>query len=197
MKSNQPTTIAFLCGVLVLLPGAALAHPAGAQIGGLATGIFHPLTGWDHLAALVAIGAWIGQTQWERPKGPSGVFLAAFAAGGVTGIALGAPAAIESALIASLAALGLLIALAASPERGWGLSGIALFGGIQGLAHGAELQAAAAATAPYVVGLAGTSIALLALGAAAARIAERTSWPILRFSGGLLTASAAGAVALT
>lgn len=193
MKPIQSTLFILLSGAFVLMPGAALAHPAGAHIGGLVTGIFHPLTGWDHLATLVAIGAWIGQTQWERPRGSSGVFLAAFAAGGVTGVAFGAPAAIESALIASLAAIGLLIALAARPGRGWGLSGIALFGGIQGLAHGAEIPAATAAMAPYAVGLAGTSIALLALGAAAARLAERSPWPILRISGGLLAAGCAGA----
>ena len=45
--------------VLAMLPAApALAHTAGVSVAGFAAGFFHPLSGFDHLLAMVSIGIW-------------------------------------------------------------------------------------------------------------------------------------------
>ena len=43
--------------VLVASADAAAAHVGGIP-GGFASGFFHPLLGWDHVAAMVAVGMW-------------------------------------------------------------------------------------------------------------------------------------------
>lgn len=57
MRHNASKTLALIA---MLLPLAASAH-TGADGGvhhGFATGFLHPLTGADHLAAMVAVGLW-------------------------------------------------------------------------------------------------------------------------------------------
>ncbi|HWT21636.1 MAG TPA: HupE/UreJ family protein, partial [Variovorax sp.] len=57
MRHHASKTLALLA---MLLPLAASAH-TGADGGihhGFATGFLHPLTGADHLAAMVAVGLW-------------------------------------------------------------------------------------------------------------------------------------------
>ena len=46
--------------VLSLLPLAAFAHPGHETLGFLA-GVLHPLTGVDHLIAMLAVGMWAAQ----------------------------------------------------------------------------------------------------------------------------------------
>jgi urease accessory protein len=42
----------------LLAAGAAAAHEGRAAGGGFATGFLHPIMGWDHVAAMVAVGLW-------------------------------------------------------------------------------------------------------------------------------------------
>lgn len=53
-----------LLTLLLLLPSTANAHTETGAVGGLIIGFLHPLTGLDHVVAMVAVGLW-------------GVFLAA------------------------------------------------------------------------------------------------------------------------
>jgi len=56
--------------VALLSPTAAFAH-SGHSDGGLLTGILHPITGLDHMAAMVAVGLWAalmgGKAMWRLP----------------------------------------------------------------------------------------------------------------------------------
>ena len=45
-----------LVAALLALPASA--HEQTGLIGGLTSGILHPLTGLDHLVAMVAVGLW-------------------------------------------------------------------------------------------------------------------------------------------
>lgn len=57
---------------LFLLAGVPLAqaHP-GHGPAGFVTGFIHPLTGWDHLMAMLAVGLWAsqlgGRARWALP----------------------------------------------------------------------------------------------------------------------------------
>ena len=50
-------TIAVLC----LVPRMAFAHETGGEAAGLAQGFLHPISGWDHILAMVAVGLWGAQ----------------------------------------------------------------------------------------------------------------------------------------
>jgi hydrogenase/urease accessory protein HupE len=43
-----------LAGALLLAAAAASAHTGGVAGGGFATGLLHPIPGWDHVAAMDA-----------------------------------------------------------------------------------------------------------------------------------------------
>jgi len=130
-----------LAGVGLLLPALVLAHPGvdGAHAhGALLSGLWHPFTGADHLAAMLALGVWSAlsiRPVWLAPA----AFVLMLAAGALAGFAGLAVPAVEPMIAASLLVIGLLIvrrqglplALAA------GLAG--LFAFFHGAAHGSEL----------------------------------------------------------
>ena len=44
--------------VLAVLAGGASAHTGAGVAGGFASGFLHPVLGWDHVVAMVAVGLW-------------------------------------------------------------------------------------------------------------------------------------------
>ena len=44
--------------ILVMLAQAAEAHVGPGAGSGFWSGILHPITGWDHVVAMVAVGLW-------------------------------------------------------------------------------------------------------------------------------------------
>ncbi len=44
--------------LLVLMPETASAHAGTGGVGGFVSGFKHPLTGLDHVVAMVAVGLW-------------------------------------------------------------------------------------------------------------------------------------------
>src|ERR1700757_2859034 len=72
--------------LLALLPSTADAHPETSTVGGFVRGFIHPLTGLDHIVAMVAVGLWgafLGPPAiWILPV----VFPLVMAFGGVLGI---------------------------------------------------------------------------------------------------------------
>jgi len=44
--------------LIVALPSPAIAHDGTGLAGGFATGFTHPLSGFDHMLAMVAVGIW-------------------------------------------------------------------------------------------------------------------------------------------
>ncbi|MEJ5211515.1 MAG: HupE/UreJ family protein [Burkholderiales bacterium] len=177
---------------------AALAH-TGHGSAGLAAGLLHPFTGWDHLLAMVAVGLWAAQARqraavWWLPA----AFMGALLAGAVLAMA-GAPQVgpatwVESGIAASVLALGLCITLALRPPLLASLFVTATFGLVHGYAHGLELPDAASPLL-YTVGflLATASLHLMGvvLGYAARRHVLAT-----RLMGGLIAAGGVGFLTL-
>lgn len=123
--------------VLLLAPNAALAHTGEHGLAFVA-GLWHPVSGLDHLLAMIAVGLLAGVTgaraTWAMPL----TFLSALLAGGVMG-AYGLPLpAVEPMILSSIILLGALITLQARPTLGTILPFVALFGMAHGYAHGVE-----------------------------------------------------------
>lgn len=144
-----------LLNAIVLVAACAVSTGASAHIGpndlaqtGFLTGFRHPLTGLDHLAAMVAVGLWSALA--ARRAGPELLwgplaFASLLLAGAVLGLQGMVLPAVEPMIAASLLVLGLLVV---ARQRLPGVAAAALVGTFaifHGIAHGTELAGAASA----------------------------------------------------
>jgi urease accessory protein len=148
--------------ILVGLHSAALAH-VGFHPAGLGDGIAHPLSGIDHVLAMVAVGLWASQMRWPAWWVLPLTFPAAMAVGAALGFAGVALPWTEIGIAVSVLVLGLVIAFARRPPLAVSVVLIALFALVHGYAHGAELPASAPGFA-YAIGFLTATLALHAIG---------------------------------
>jgi urease accessory protein len=179
----------------ILAGGAAQAHTGEGVAGGLASGFLHPLFGWDHVVAMVAVGLWgavLGAPAlWLLPV----VFPVVMALGGATGVA-GVPLpAVEAGIALSGVVLGLLVAFAVRAPL-WGAAAIVgAFAVFHGHAHGTELPAAAGPVA-YAVGFV-IATGLLHVAGIAIGLLWHKPWGVWAVRGAGAVVAAVGAAFLT
>jgi urease accessory protein len=147
-----------LLGALAALLAAApaWAHTPGVVQGGFAQGLFHPLTGADHVLAMVSLGILAallgGRRVWQLPL----AFMGVMAIGGMVGF-IGLPLfAVEQMIALSVLVLGLVIAVSARLPQAASLALVAAFALFHGHAHGTEL-AAGASPVLYSLGFLGAT----------------------------------------
>lgn len=174
----------WLLAALAFTAPPALAHPNTGLGVGFVSGFTHPLTGIDHILAMVAVGIWgtqLGKPAiWLLPV----TFPLVMSFGGVLGVR-GVPLpGVETGVAASAVVLGLMIVLAARPPIAVAAVIVGAFAIFHGYAHGVELPKAAYPLA-YGVGFV-LSTGLLHLTGIAIGLIER--WPV-----GLRTLRAVGA----
>jgi urease accessory protein len=165
-----------------------MAHTGLEHATSFSSGFLHPLTGPDHLLAMVAVGLWAGlnggRAVWAWPVAFVGVMLVGGALG-MSGIALPA---VESGILASVVVLGLLVLTAARVPVALGAALVGVFALLHGHAHGAELPAATAAIS-YSAGFALATALLHAVGLGLAFLSAREAGSLLvRGAGGLIAA---------
>ncbi|MDM7942328.1 MAG: HupE/UreJ family protein [Hydrogenophaga sp.] len=153
MSSSALIKRSLFAVALATLSFSAAAHVGGAHDhGGLLTGFLHPITGLDHLAAMLAVGVWSAMTTrrlWVAPLS----FAALLLAGALLAQAgIGFPA-IEPMIAASLLVVGLLLAAQVKLPEAAGAVLVGTFALFHGAAHGQEL-ADGAALAGMVLGTA-------------------------------------------
>lgn len=129
----------------------AAAHDGAGTVGGFVSGLTHPLFGWDHVVAMVAVGLWgafLGAPAlWVLPI----AFPLVMAFGAALGV-LGVPVPyVEIGIAMSAVVLGLLILLRARLALPAAMMIVALFAIFHGHAHGTELPDAANPLA-YAIG---------------------------------------------
>jgi urease accessory protein len=122
---------------------AAFAHIVPGTAVGLVSGLEHPISGLDHVLAMVSVGIWGSQLGrpaiWLLPV----AFPLVMSIGGVLGVR-GVPLpGVEIGVAASALALGLMIAIAARPPLWVAAVLVSAFAIFHGHAHGAELPHAA------------------------------------------------------
>lgn len=123
------------------LPGLVFAHVESGVVGngGFASGLVHPVTGLDHVVAMVAVGLWgaiLGAPAiWILPI----AFPLIMTIGAVLGILAIPVPAIDLGIAASAIVLGGMVAANARPPLAIALLLIAFFAIYHGHPHGAAL----------------------------------------------------------
>jgi urease accessory protein len=173
-RSAPPASWTVFLMLLLLLPMSASAHTETGTAGGLISGFLHPLTGLDHLVAMVAVGLWgayLGAPAiWLLPV----VFPVVMALGGASGV-MGMPMpGVETCIALSGVMLGLAVAFAAKPPLWIAAVLVGFFAVFHGHAHGTELPTSANAIA-YAVGFV-VATGLLHLGGIAFGLLVRWPW---------------------
>jgi urease accessory protein len=177
-----------VAAIAVTFAGAATAHESTGIAGGFVSGFLHPLFGWDHVVAMVAVGLWgafLGSPAiWILPV----VFPLVMALGGALGV-MGVPIpAVETGIAASAVVLGAMVAIAARPPIWIAALIVGVFAIFHGHAHGTELPNAANPLA-YSIGFV-VSTGLLHLSGIAFGLLVR--WP----AGKVAVRTVGGAIAL-
>jgi len=178
--------IALAAAMIVNSPRFAFAHPG--HIGDFHAGWQHPLTGFDHLLAMVAVGLLAvrvgGRGLWLVP----GAFLIAMLVGGLTAGAGWQLPGVEMGIVASVIVLGGMIASAGAAPVWLATALVAVFALCHGHAHGAEMTAGGS-LATYALGFLLATAAIHLVGIAAALgLAQFQRSSAARFVGGAIAA---------
>lgn len=139
----QRSLVSLVVVMLLLVVHAAEAHTGSSMGGGFSSGFIHPILGWDHVAAMVAVGLWgafLGNPAiWVLPV----VFPLVMAFGGALGV-LGIPLpSVETGIALSAIVLGAMVAFAVRPPIWFAAMIVAIFAIFHGYAHGTELPTSA------------------------------------------------------
>jgi len=131
-----PTTVATL---LALASTVALAHEETGQAAGFLAGLAHPVSGMDHVLAMIAVGLWgavLGAPAiWVLPV----AFPVVMAFGGLLGLlGVGLPG-VEIGIAMSAIVLGAMVAAEVRPPIALAAAIVAFFAIFHGHAHGREL----------------------------------------------------------
>lgn len=168
------TLTALAATALSHVPTLAFAHAGvDGHTHGLAQGFLHPISGIDHVLAMVMVGvlAWRmgGGATWRVPAS----FVAVMALGGMLGSSGFALPSVEVMIALSILVLGAVVVLDPRLPVGAATTLVAGFALFHGFAHGAE-QPVGGSTLAYAAGFLATTSLLLAagigLGAALGRI---------------------------
>ena len=189
---------ALLAAGALLVTGAtpALAHLNPGEHGSFAAGFSHPLFGADHILAMVAVGLWAWQIGGKAVYAVPAAFVVTMLAGfGLALAGVGLPF-VEPAILASVVALGLLVALAVRLPVMASAAVVAIFALFHGYAHGGEIGSATQAA--YGAGFAAATILLhvagVALGYGLGVLASSKGQAVTRVLGGLTALAGAALI---
>jgi urease accessory protein len=125
--------------LLLLIPSLAEAHTETNTMGGFIAGVEHPLTGLDHIAAMVAVGLWGAFLEapaiWLLPV----VFPLVMSVGGGFGIIFGKMPGVEFTIALSGVVLGAVVLAGLKPPIWVAACIVGFFAFFHGYSHGVEL----------------------------------------------------------
>jgi len=157
----------FLLCLLLFVPGLVFAHAPEGAGGGFLTGFLHPIMGFDHLVAMVAVGLWgafLGdRALWILPI----VFPSIMAVGAALGIVGLEIPLVEFVIALSGVVLGALIALRFKAPLAIAMVLVGIFAIFHGYAHGTEMPGQISAItygAGFVIGTGLLHLAGIAIG---------------------------------
>ncbi len=142
MKTIRYQTGFLLLALALLGAAPAFAHTGEGLVGGFMSGFLHPVLGWDHVVAMVAVGLWGAFLRAPAIYILPIVFPVIMAFGGAAGV-VGAPLPfVEAGIALSSIVLGLLIAFAVRAPLWLAAIIVGFFAVFHGHAHGTELPQA-------------------------------------------------------
>jgi urease accessory protein len=163
-----------LAGAALLLASPAWAHVQQGQAAGFLAGLRHPVSGLDHILAMVAVGLWGAQLGapaiWLLPV----TFPVVMAFGGFLGLVGIALPGVEVGIAASGILLGAMVAREARPPLWLAAALVGFFAVFHGHAHGTELPAGQSGLL-YSMGFVTATGALHGLGIAIGEV-RRWGW---------------------
>ena len=170
---------------------SAFAHPQQSQGRGFLTGVSHPVSGLDHVLAMIAVGVWgaqLGQPAiWLLPV----TFPMVMAFGGFLGLIGVHLPGVELGVAVSAVLLGVMVAREAKPRLAVAVALVSVFAVFHGHAHGTELPVGQSGLA-YSIGFVMATGCLHAVGIAIGVAHKWTAGKVaLRLAGG--TVALAGA----
>lgn len=161
MSREKTPNQAISLSMLLLLSNPCWSHGFGGS------GLLHPLTGPDHLLAMLAVGIWSAQVGGQALYLVPGCFMGMMVVGGMVGIYRLVEQSSELIIALSVALLGLAIQRD-KRVSGWIASlSVGSFGFCHGLTHGLERNQAVA-PATYLLGFLVTTLGLHLIGAVSA-----------------------------
>jgi len=139
MKAGATARLLVACVLLLGLARSAFAHFSAGESTGLLAGLSHPVSGMDHVLAMIAVGVWGAQLGapaiWVLPV----AFPLVMAIGGLLGL-LGVPLpGVEIGIAASALMLGGAILSGRRPPLVVAAVLVSFFAIFHGHAHGTEL----------------------------------------------------------
>jgi len=179
-------------------PSAAFAHTGVGDASGFAHGLMHPITGLDHILAMVAVGifAWQlgGRALWLVPA----TFVAVMALGGALGVAGIDVPAVETGIALSVVVLGAAVAAGYKVPVAAAMALVGVFAVFHGHAHGAEMPEDAGGLAyglGFMTGTALLHLAGLAIGFGVGMVGSRLGPIVTRAAGGVIALLGLGILA--
>lgn len=168
---------------VAIAPATAYAHIGIDPIHDMLHGLQHPLTGLDHLCAMIAVGIWAaqrgGRALWIVPL----TFVSVMALGGALGMSGISLPFVEQGIVLSVIVLGVLIAAAVRLPLALSMTIVGLFALVHGHAHGADIPATASGLA-YALGFIAATVALHTAGITFGLATQRsTSSQLTRLAG--------------
>ena len=187
--------LAATAALLGLTASPAFAHLDPVAHGSFAAGFSHPLSGTDHILAMVVVGLWAAllaqaadrRALWLIPAAFVGTMVIGF---GAAMLDLPLPF-VEPVILSSVVVIGLLAAVALNVQTVLAMAMVGFFAVFHGHAHGGEIGQAGAW--PYAAGFAFATALLHAAGVAAGLLLGKAFGTA---SGRLATRLAGGAAAL-
>jgi urease accessory protein len=177
-----------LCSLLLLVPTVALAHPGHELTLSIAAGLWHPISGPDHVLAMIATGMWAAHLSRRAAMILPMAFGAAMLMGGALfSLGIGLPA-VEPIIAVSVVALGLLIAARVRVDEVLGASLVGTFALFHGYAHAVE---ATALQIPFAIGFVIATACLNFIGVWLGAFLLAQGSKLLRIAGSLIGASGA------
>jgi urease accessory protein len=175
--------VLFAAIAIILSPRSAFAHTGVGPAHDLLHGLAHPLTGLDHVLAILAVGLWAaqrgGRAIWIVPP----TFVLAMTLGAILGMSRVSIPSVEPAIAISVLILGLFVAAAVRLPLSISVAISGLFAIAHGYAHGAEIPATASGLR-YTLGFIAATIFLHATGISVGLVSQRLhSSQLVRYAG--------------
>ena len=182
-SSSPQLKTAVVLSLALLAPALAQAHPFHGTAHSFSAGFLHPLTGWDHVLAMVAVGLWAAQMRGRALWLVPAAFVSLMVVGGALGMTGVRVPLVEPGILASVLVLGLLIAGAVRLPVVAGMALVGVFAIFHGHAHGAELVGVASSMS-CALGFVLATALLHGCGIGLGLLAQqRLPAPALRFAG--------------
>jgi urease accessory protein len=181
-----------------MVPSLAFAHPGPDHVHGLADGLLHPLTGADHILAMVGVGVLAaqlgGRALWLAPLS----FLTMMVIGSALGIAHIEVPFVEAGIALSIITLGVVLLFGVGLPTVTAAALVGFFAVFHGYAHGAEMPSATLALnygAGFLLATGLLHLVGISLGVVARQTAVTLRPRLFRVAGGIFTVAGIAALA--